>query len=171
LIAWLKTNPKASVGTFTASHRLLCTFFRKETGTQFTIVPYRGDAPAMHDLIVGQIDLLFYKDSVPSARSGSIKAYAITGGARSVLAPEIPTMAELELPTVSYSAWLGFFAPKSAPQAIVSKLNAAAVEALADPTVQSRLIDLALEIFPRERKTPRPSPCCKKPTRRNGGHS
>jgi tripartite-type tricarboxylate transporter receptor subunit TctC len=155
LIAWLKTNPKASMGAFTASHRLLCTFFRKETGTQFTIVPYRGDAPAMQDLIAGQIDLLFYTlDSVPLARSGSIKAYAITGDARSVLAPEIPTMAELELPTVSYSTWMGFFAPKSTPQAIVSKLNAAAVEALADPTVRSRLIDLALEIFPRERQTP-----------------
>jgi tripartite-type tricarboxylate transporter receptor subunit TctC len=155
LIAWLKTNPKASVGAFTASHRLLCAFFRKETGTQFTIVPYRGDAPAMQDLIAGQIDLLFYSlDSVPLARSGSIKAYAITGDARSVLAPEIPTMAEFELPTVSYSTWMGFFAPKSTPRAIVSKLNAAAVEALADPTVRSRLIDLALEIFPRERQTP-----------------
>jgi tripartite-type tricarboxylate transporter receptor subunit TctC len=155
LIAWLKANPKASVGAFAAGGRLLSRFFGKETGAQFTIVPYRGDAPAMQDLVAGQIDLLFYSlDSVPLARLGSIKAYAVTSNERSALAPEIPTMAELKLPALSYSAWMGFFAPKSTPQSIVSKLNAAAVEALADPTVSSRLVDLGLGIFPREQRTP-----------------
>jgi len=77
LIAWLKANPNgASAGTFAAGQRLLCAFFRNETKTQFTLVPYRGDAAAMQDLIAGQIDLLFYSlDSLPLARSGSIKAY------------------------------------------------------------------------------------------------
>jgi tripartite-type tricarboxylate transporter receptor subunit TctC len=156
LIAWLKANPnRASAGTFAAGHRLLSVFFRKETGTQFTLVPYRGEGAAIQDLIAGQIDLLFYPlDQLPLARSGSIKAYAVTGDTRSVLAPEIPTMAEMGLPAVSYSTWFGFFAPKGTPRDIVSKLNAAAVEALADPTVRSRLIDLGLEIFPRERQTP-----------------
>jgi tripartite-type tricarboxylate transporter receptor subunit TctC len=155
LIAWLKANPKASVGAFAAGGRLLSRFFGKETGAQFTIVPYRGDAPAMQDLVAGQIDLLFYSlDSVPLARLGSIKAYAVTSNERSALAPEIPTMAELKLPALSYSAWMGFFAPKSTPRSIVSKLNAAAVEALADPTVSSRLVDLGLGIFPREQRTP-----------------
>jgi tripartite-type tricarboxylate transporter receptor subunit TctC len=156
LIAWLKANPNgASAGTFAAGQRLLCAFFRKETGTQFTLVPYRGEAAAMQDLIAGQIDLLFYSlDSVPLARSGSIKAYAVTSDTRSVLAPEIPTMAEMGLPAVSYSTWFGFFAPKGTPRDIVSKLNAAAVEALADPAVQSRFVDLGLEVFPREQQTP-----------------
>jgi tripartite-type tricarboxylate transporter receptor subunit TctC len=156
LIAWLRANPNgATAGTFAAGQRLLNAFFRKETGTQFTFVPYRGDAIAMQDLIAGQIDLLFYSlDSVPLARSGSIKAYAVTSDVRSVLAPEIPTMAEMGLPAVSYSTWFGFFAPKGTPRDIVGKLNAAAVEALADPTVRSRLIELGLEIFPRERQTP-----------------
>ena len=156
LVAWLKANPNvASAGTVAAGQRLVSAFFRKETGTQFTFVPYRGESAAMQDLIAGQIDLLFYSlDSLPLARSGSIKAYAVTGDTRSVLAPEIPTMAEMGLPAVSYSTWFGFFAPKGTPQEIVSRLNAAAVEALADPAVRSRLIDLGLEIFPRERQTP-----------------
>jgi tripartite-type tricarboxylate transporter receptor subunit TctC len=88
------------------------------------------------------------------ARSGSIKAYAVTGDTRSVLAPEIPTMAEMGWPAVCYSTWFGFFAPKATPREIISRLNAAAVEALADPAVRSRFIDLGLEIFPRERQTP-----------------
>src|SRR6516164_2923026 len=156
LVAWLKANPnRASAGTFAAGQRLLCAFFRNETGTQFAFVPYRGEGAAIQDLIAGRIDLLFYSmDSLPLARSGSIKVYAVTGDTRSALAPEIPTMAEMGLPAVSYSTWFGFFAPKGTPQEIVSRLNAAAVEALADPAVRSRLIDLGLEIFPRERQTP-----------------
>jgi tripartite-type tricarboxylate transporter receptor subunit TctC len=70
-----------------------------------------------------------------------------------VLAPEIPTMVEMGLPAVSYSTWFGFFAPKGTPREIISRLNAA-VEALADPAVRSRLTDLGLEIFSRERQTP-----------------
>ena len=156
LIAWLKANPnQASAGAFTAALRLLWAFFRKETATQITLVPYRGEAAATQDLIAGQIDLLFAAvDSLPLVRSGSIKAYAVTGDARSILAPEIPTAAEMGLPAISYSTWFGFFASKGTPRDIVSKLNAAAVEALADPAAQSRFIDLGLEIFPRERQTP-----------------
>jgi tripartite-type tricarboxylate transporter receptor subunit TctC len=156
LVAWLKSNPnRASVGTFAAGQRLVSAFFRNETGTQFTFVPYRGESAAMQDLIAGQIDLLFYSlDSLPLARSGSIKAYAVTADTRSVLAPEIPTMVEMGLPAVSYSTWFGFFAPKGTPREIISTLNSVAVEALADSAVRSRLIDLGLEIFSRERQTP-----------------
>jgi tripartite-type tricarboxylate transporter receptor subunit TctC len=90
LVAWLKANPNlASAGTIAAGQRLASAFFRKETGTQFTFVPYGGESAAMQDLIAGQIDLLFYSlDSLPLARSGSIKAYAVTGDTRSVLAPD-----------------------------------------------------------------------------------
>jgi tripartite-type tricarboxylate transporter receptor subunit TctC len=156
LVAWLKANPNlASAGTFAAGQRLVSAFFRNETGTQFTFVPYRGENAAMQDLIASQIDLLFYSlDSLPLARSGSIKAYAVTGDTRSVLAPEIPTMVEMGLPAVSYSTWFGFFAPKGTPREIISRLNAAAVDALADPAVRSRLTDLGLEMFSRERQTP-----------------
>jgi tripartite-type tricarboxylate transporter receptor subunit TctC len=156
LIGWLKSNPnRASAGVFAAGQRVLTALFRKETGTQFTFVPYRGEAAATQDLIAGQIDLLFYGfDSLPLARSGSIRAYVVTSDSRSVLAPEIPTMAEMGLPALSYSTWFGFFAPKGTPRDIIGKLNAAVTEALADPAVRSRFIDLGLEIFPRERQTP-----------------
>jgi tripartite-type tricarboxylate transporter receptor subunit TctC len=156
LIAWLKANPnRASAGIETASVHLITAFFQKETGTQFTLVPYRGAAPAMTDLMAGQIDLRFSApDQLPLVRAGSVKAYAVTSDTRLARAPDIPTFAEMELPAISFGAWYGLFAPKATPKDAIAKLNAAAVDALADPTVRSRLIDLALEIFPREQQTP-----------------
>jgi tripartite-type tricarboxylate transporter receptor subunit TctC len=69
-------------------------------------------------------------------------------------APDVPTFRELGLPALSWSAWWGLFAPKGTPNDIITKLNGAAVEALADPSVRSRIADLGFEIFPRERQTP-----------------
>jgi tripartite-type tricarboxylate transporter receptor subunit TctC len=156
LIGWLRANPnKASMGVVAVGPRLINEWFRLETGTQYTLVPYRGQAPARQDLLAGQIDLFFdTPDALALARAGSIKTYAVTSKTRSALAPDIPTFAELGLPKFSWSAWVGFFAPKGTPRDIISKLNAAAVEALADPAVRSRLIGLGFEIFPREQQTP-----------------
>ena len=78
----------------------------------------------------------------------------MTGEARLSLAPDIPTFAEMGLPALIFSRWSGFFAPKGTPKEITGKVNAAAIEALADPAVRSRFVDLGLEIFPRERQTP-----------------
>ena len=130
-------------------------FFQKESATQFTIVPYRGGAPAIQDLVAGQIDLFFNpSDALPLVRAGSLKAYAVTGDTHLAVAPDIPTFSEMGLPAVSYLGWYGLFAPRGTPKDIIGKLNAAAVEALADPAVQSRLIDLGMEIFPRDQQTP-----------------
>jgi tripartite-type tricarboxylate transporter receptor subunit TctC len=154
LIAWLKAN-KASAGTSAVDFRLITTFFQKQTGTQFTLVPYRGGAPRIQDLVAGQIDLSFSGTfDLPQARAGMIKAYAVTSDTRLALAPEIPTFAEMGLPALSYSGWIGFFAPRATPRDIVGKLNAAAVEALADPSVRQRLTALGFGIFPRDRQTP-----------------
>jgi tripartite-type tricarboxylate transporter receptor subunit TctC len=156
LIHWLKANPnKASAGVGAASLHLLTEFFRKETTTQFTFVPYRGGVPAVQDLVAGQIDLLFMTpDTLPLVRAGSIKGYAVTSDTRSALAPDIPTFGEMGLPAVSLSGWYGLFAPKGTPRDIIGTLNAAVVEALADLAVQSRLVDLGQEIFPRDEQTP-----------------
>jgi tripartite-type tricarboxylate transporter receptor subunit TctC len=156
LIARLKANPnKASMGTADTLRRLIAAFFQKETGTQLASVPYRGNAPAMQDLLAGQIDLLFGSpDQLPLMRAGTIKAYAVTSDTRLPKALDIPTFAEMGLPTVSFSGWLGLFAPKGTPKEIIGKLNAVLAEALADPAVSSRLADLGLEIFPREQQTP-----------------
>jgi tripartite-type tricarboxylate transporter receptor subunit TctC len=157
LIAWLKANPnKASAGIYSVGGRLIATFFQKETGTQFAILPYRGGAPVLQDLVAGQIDLFLagLPADLPLVRSGSIKAYAVTSDMRLAAAPEIPTVAELGLPALSFSGWTGLFAPKGTPREIVARLNAAVVDALADPAVRSRLVDLGYESFPRERQTP-----------------
>ena len=78
LIAWLKANPnQASAGIGSTVLRLTAAFFQKETGTQFTLVPYRGGAPAFQDLVAGQIDVVFANaDALPLVQAGSIKAYA-----------------------------------------------------------------------------------------------
>jgi tripartite-type tricarboxylate transporter receptor subunit TctC len=156
LVAWLKANPnKASAGFGSPGLHLLAAFFENATGTQLTLVPYRGGPPQLQDLIAGQIDLSFYPtDALSLIKAGSIKAYGVTSDARLALAPDIPTFAEMGLPMLSYSSgWEGLFAPKGTPKDIIVKLNSAVVEA-PDPTVQSRLLELGQEIFPRERQTP-----------------
>jgi tripartite-type tricarboxylate transporter receptor subunit TctC len=156
LTAWLMASPnKASAGISSVEMRLLSALFQKQTGTQFTLVPYRGVTPAIADLVAGHIDLLFEPtDSLALVRAGNIKAYAVTSETRLTRAPDIPTLAEMGLPALTFSGWFGFFAPKGTPRDIIAKLNAAAVEALADPVVRSRLGDLGQEIFPREQQTP-----------------
>jgi tripartite-type tricarboxylate transporter receptor subunit TctC len=157
LIAWLKANPnKASMAVVSVGTRLLATVLQQQTGTQFTLVPYRGSAPAMQDLVAGQIDLSidFPFTSVPLVRNGSIKGYAVTSDTRSAQAPDIPTFAEIGFPALTYFEWLGLFAPRGTPREVIDKLNAAVVEALGDPAVRSRLTEFGGEIFPREQQTP-----------------
>ena len=156
MVAWLKANPnKASAARVTAATHLLFASFQKETGTQFTLVPYRGTAPAMQDLVAGQIDLVFTTpEQLALVRAGSIKAYAVTSDTRMAVAPDIPTFGEMGLPALSYSSWFGLFAPTGTPSDIIGKLNGTVVEALADGVVRSRIDDLGFEIFPREKQTP-----------------
>jgi tripartite-type tricarboxylate transporter receptor subunit TctC len=138
----------ASAGIALGSIHLMNYVFQKETGTRFALVPYRGNAPAMQDLLAGQIDLLF--DAVaqlPLVRAGNIKAFAVTTDARFPTAPDIPTFRELGLPALSFSSWGALFAPRGTPREIISKLNAAAMEALTDPVVRSRCLILAWSLF------------------------
>jgi tripartite-type tricarboxylate transporter receptor subunit TctC len=159
LVAWLKAAPdKASAGTAgvgSISH-VAGVFFQKETGTRFQFVPYRGVNLAQQDLIGGQIDLLF--DQVPSAlanvRAGKIRAYAVTAQTRLDSAPEIPTVDEAGLPGLYMSVWSALWVPKGTPKEIITKLNAAAVESMADPLVRKRLGDMGVDIPPRDQQTP-----------------
>jgi tripartite-type tricarboxylate transporter receptor subunit TctC len=156
LIAWLRANPnKASAGVTAVIYRLLTSLFQKETGTRFTLVQYRGFPPQLQDLAAGRIDVCL--DSAvqfPFTRVENIKAYAVTSDARLAQAPDTPTFSEMGLPSVSLWGWTAMFAPKNVPQEIIGKLNAAAVEALADQAVRSRLADLGFEVYPLERQTP-----------------
>jgi tripartite-type tricarboxylate transporter receptor subunit TctC len=157
LISWLKAHPnQTSAGTNTLGVRLLAVRFQKQTGTQFTIVPYRAVGSLIGDLVAGQIDLVFgtLATHLPLVRAGREKAYAVAGETRSALAPDIPTFAQIGLPELTYPNWWGLFAPRGTPKDIIDKLSAAAVAALDAPAARSRLAELGYEAFPRERQTP-----------------
>jgi len=158
-IAWLKLHPdKASAGTAGAgtSTHLGGLLFQQSAGVQFQLVPYRGAAPALQDVMAGQIDLMIdvASNSLPHLRGGKIKAYAVTASTRLASAPEIPTVDEAGLPGFHMSTWYGLFGPKAMPRDVLAKLNAATVSALADPTVGRRFADLGLDTTPREEQTP-----------------
>jgi tripartite-type tricarboxylate transporter receptor subunit TctC len=159
LIAWLKAHPdKASAGTGGVggvSH-IGGLFFQKETGTRFQFVPYRGTNLAQQDLIGGQIDLLFDQavSALTNVRAGKIRAYAVTAKTRLESAPDIPTVDEAGLPGFYMSVWNALWVPTRTPKEVIVKLNAAAVDAMADPVVRKRLGDLGLDIPPREHQTP-----------------
>ena len=157
LIAWLKANPtKASAGIVSGGSRLISEHFKKETGTQFTLVPYRGLPQAIQDMAAGQIDICLagLPAFLPLVRAGSIRAYAVTSERRLAAAPEIPTIGELGLPRLSYSSWFGLFAPKGTSKDIINKLTAAVVDTLGDAATRSRLVDLGEEIISDDQQSP-----------------
>jgi tripartite-type tricarboxylate transporter receptor subunit TctC len=159
LIDWLKANPdKATQGTAgpgSASH-VAGVYFQSNTGTRFQFIPYRGAAPAMQDLLAGQIDLMFDQaaNALAQVQAGKIRAYAVTAKARLASAADIPSVDEAGLPGFYVSVWHALWAPKGTPKDVIAKLNRAAVEALAHPTVRQRLADLGQELPDREQQTP-----------------
>ena len=159
LIAFLKANPdKASEGIagVGAAGHLAGISFQKETATKFQFVPYRGNAPAMQDLLAGQIDFMIEPSSNFRAliAAGSIKPFAITGKARLASLPAIPTTDEAGLPGFVASLWYGLWVPKDTPKDIVEKLNATIRRVLADPAAVKRFADLGIEISPPDLQTP-----------------
>jgi tripartite-type tricarboxylate transporter receptor subunit TctC len=130
-------------------------FMQKETGTRFQFIPI-GGGPAMQDLVSGQIDLTMTvaTNALPQIQSGLIKPYAVMGKSRLTAAPDIPTVDEAGMPGVYSSVWFALWAPKGTPKDIIGRLNAAVVDALADPAARARLHELGQEIPPREQQTP-----------------
>jgi tripartite-type tricarboxylate transporter receptor subunit TctC len=159
LIAWLKTNAaKATAGTAGAgsgSH-IAGVYFEGLTGLKLQYVPYRGTGPALNDLVGGQIDIIVDQasNSMQQIRSGHIRAYAISDKQRLAAAPDIPTAEEAGLPGFHMTLWNGLWVPRGTPKDAIARLNAAAVEAMADPAVRKRLGDLGLEVPAREQQTP-----------------
>jgi tripartite-type tricarboxylate transporter receptor subunit TctC len=129
---------------------------RKKTGTQFGLVPYRGAAPAMQDVLAGQIDAMFLNiaAALPQVASGSVKALGVTSEKRMAVAPEIPTMDEAGLRGFYFRFWAALFAPRGTPSDIIDKLNGAAVKTLTDPSVRRKLEAQGFEIPPPDKQTP-----------------
>jgi tripartite-type tricarboxylate transporter receptor subunit TctC len=159
LIAWLKANPgTASVGIPGAGStgNLAGISFQNVTGTTFQFVPYRGDAPAVQDMMAGQIDMMIEPSSNFTAQvlAGTIRAIAVPAKTRLFSLPDVPTTDEAGLPGFYASIWFGLWAPKNTPKDVITKLNAAAVTALADDNVKNRLNKLGQQVATRDLQEP-----------------
>jgi tripartite-type tricarboxylate transporter receptor subunit TctC len=158
-IAWLKANPgkasQGSAGVGSMGH-IGGVYFQNITGTRVQHVPYRGSAPAMQDLMAGQVDMMIDAPVVilPQLRAGTIKAYAVLAESRLGQAADVPTADEAGLPGFYVSNWFGLWVPRGTSKSVIGKLNEAAVSGLADPTVRQKLAELGFEIPPRDRQTP-----------------
>jgi tripartite-type tricarboxylate transporter receptor subunit TctC len=152
LIAYAKTNPgklnMASSGNGSTIH-MSGELFKMMTGINMVHVPYRGGAPALTDLIAGQVHVMF--DNLPTSaehvRSGRLRGLAVTGTARSHVLPDLPTVADF-LPGYEASAWYGLGAPRNTPTAVIDRLNDAVNAILADPTSQGRFAELGASLLP-----------------------
>jgi tripartite-type tricarboxylate transporter receptor subunit TctC len=159
LITWLKANSdkatQGHAGAGTAPH-LAGILFQKQTGTHFQFIPYRGTGPSMLALVGGQIDMEIdpISNSLPQVQAGRIKVYAVAAPTRLSAAPDIPTVDEAGLPGFYVSLWYALWAPKGVQNEVITKLNIAVQDALAETTIRKRLTDLGHEIFPSDQQSP-----------------
>ncbi len=159
LIAWLKANPDkasaATVGAGSAAH-ICALYVEQQTGTRFQVVPYRGGAPAMQDMIAGQIDLMCAEGSqtLPYVRAGQMKAFAVMAKERWPALPDVQTTDEIGAPGMYISFWHGLWAPKDTSQEIIARLDKAVIASLADPAVRKHLTDLGAVIARPDQQTP-----------------
>jgi tripartite-type tricarboxylate transporter receptor subunit TctC len=157
LVTWMKANPgKINFVNQNAAANVSGVLFENLTKQKVQFIPYRGAGPAMTDLVSGTVDLLVVQGAValPQIRGGKIKALANLSPKRSASMADIPTADETGVPGLYMSGWFGFWAPKATPKEIIAKLNAAMVEALADPALQKRFGELGLDVASREDQTP-----------------
>jgi tripartite-type tricarboxylate transporter receptor subunit TctC len=157
LIAYMKDNKVTAGSVGAGGSTAICSYyFGKVTGTTATLVPYRGGAPALQDIVAGNVDIMcdLAANSLAQVRAGNIKAFAVTAKKRWFAAPEVPTVAEAGAPGVEVTNWLAAYAPKGTPADAVAKLNAAFRTAMADPAVRQRIADQGLEIPPPEQQSP-----------------
>jgi tripartite-type tricarboxylate transporter receptor subunit TctC len=159
LFAWLKAQSKpVTFGTVGVGSppQLIGIELAKALGAHFQYVPYRGAAPAMTDLISGQIDMacLEASGSYPNVAAGRFKAFAVTTDQRWPKSPDTPTLSEAGVPGVSLAFWHGLWATEGIPQPAVKKLDAAVQAALADPATRQRIEGLGQVIFPANQQNP-----------------
>lgn len=151
VIAALKANPGkisfASSGNGSSDH-LSAELFWQQTGTEAVHVPYKGGAPAITDLLGGQVDFSFQNVNavLPHLRSGKLRAIAVTGTQRSPVLPDVPTLAESGVKGAEVYSWQGMAAPKGLPADVKAKLAKAAIAAVQQPDIRKRFVEQGLEI-------------------------
>jgi tripartite-type tricarboxylate transporter receptor subunit TctC len=159
LLEWLKSRPTpptaGTAGAGSGSH-IAGLYFENLAGIKLQYVPYRGTAPALNDLVAGQIDIIVDQtsNSISQVRAGNIRAYAVTDDKRVASAPEVPTVDEAGLPGFHMTLWSGLWVPRGTPKEIVARLNTATVEALNDPAVRKQLENLGLQMPPKDQLSP-----------------
>jgi tripartite-type tricarboxylate transporter receptor subunit TctC len=151
-IAYAKANPgkinMASAGTGTGTH-VAGELFKMMTGVKIAHVPYRGGAPALTDLLGGQVQVMFatMASSIKYIRAGELRALAVTAATRSDALPDVPAVADF-VPGYETGDWFGLVVPMNTPADIISKLNKETNAALASPVIRARLTDLGGVVFP-----------------------
>jgi tripartite-type tricarboxylate transporter receptor subunit TctC len=137
----------ASTGYGAAAH-LSAELFKKEAAVDIVMVPYKGSAPALQDLIAGNVDMVFATAAsvIGHIRAGTLRALAVTTRQRTALLPAIAPIAELGIPGFEATTWHGLVAPAGTPKVVIDKLNQATIAALNDPGVRKSLTDLGVEI-------------------------
>ena len=150
LIAYAKKNPgklsNASSSNGSPGH-VSGELFKTMTGTDIVHVPYKGGAPAIADLIAGNVQLMFESTNsiAPHVKNGRVRALAVTGAKRSTSLPEVPTLMEAGVPGYEVTAWTGVIAPAGLPRPVLDRLNAAVNVAVNDPVAKERLVQLGSE--------------------------
>jgi tripartite-type tricarboxylate transporter receptor subunit TctC len=151
MIAYAKANPGklnyASTGNGSSNH-LSFELFKSMTGTLVTHIPYKGSAPAVTDLIAGQVQVMFDNtpNVLPHVRAGRLKAIAVSSKARTSLAPEIPTVDESGVPGYDVGVWFGVLTLAGTPREIVQRLNTDMVKILASPEIRERFGNTGVEV-------------------------
>jgi tripartite-type tricarboxylate transporter receptor subunit TctC len=159
MVEWIKTQgAKANFahGGIGSNSHLCAVMMGNVLGFKPTIVAYRGSAPAITDLLAGQIDLLWDQvtNAITQVQSGSLHGIAVTSPQRLEQLKDVPTTAELGMPEVSYTMWHGLYVAKGTPKEAVDALNAALRKAVSDPAVVAKLKDLGTVPFPEAEMTP-----------------
>jgi len=151
LIAYAKAHPGmlnygAPIG---APQHLATELLVQLTGVSLVHVPYKGEGPAVTDLVAGQIHMMFSFPTVaaPFVQAGRLRALGVTYGQRIALLPDVPTMREVGFPELELTAWGAFFAPAGTPRSVIDKINAAVVKAMEDPEIQTLLRGVGAEAF------------------------
>ena len=159
LLAYIKANKDkisfANAGVGSASH--LCgLLFMSQIQTELTTIPYKGTAPAINDLLGGQVDILCDQttNTTQYIKAGRVKAYGTTSSARLDSLRELPTLSEAGVPGFEVVVWHGVYAPKGTPKAVVDKLGVALQSAIQDPAFVQRMSDLGSQVVPLTKATP-----------------